>query len=77
LEEALGHGILQHFNETNENDETYRFVSSIGTTDNTVEFKEHGEVYLRLSKDNQVFEITQLQQNHRLCGLKNLIQHMR
>ena len=77
LEETLCNGILQHFNDINRDTEIGRFVTSIGNTDDKVEFKEYGEVCLRLSKGHQVFDITQLQQNHRLCGLKNLMQHMR
>lgn len=77
LEEELGHGILQHFNEMNQDAETDEFISFIGNTNDKVKFKESGEVYLQLFKNKQVFDITQLQQEHRLSGLKNFMQKRR
>lgn len=77
VEEILDNGIVQHFNETSHDADTDGFVSYIGNTMDKVEFKEYGEVYLRLFKHNQVFNITQLQRQHRLSGLKNFIQKTR
>jgi ABC-type oligopeptide transport system substrate-binding subunit len=73
IEEELSRGISQHFPEKNYNKKTDAFTSSIGTTNDIVEFTATGDLYLRLSKDNQVFDITQKQQQHRLRGLKNLM----
>lgn len=72
LKEELCRGILQHFNEKNY-DKAGEFTSFVGRIDDLVEFKENGDVLLRLSKDNQVFDITKKQQQHRLRGLTNLI----
>ena len=77
LQEVLCNGILQHFDEMNHYAETDKFISFIGNTNDKVEFKENGEVYLQLFKNNQVFDITQLQQQHRLSGLKNFMQKVR
>src|SRR5687767_9784542 len=72
-EKELRRRILQHFNQKNYDVKDDKFTAFIGTTKDLVEFKENGKVYLRLSKDNQVFDITQKQQQHRLQGLKNLM----
>lgn len=73
LKEELSRGILQHFDEKNYDTHKEEFASFIGTTNNSVEFKANGDVLLRLSKNNQVFDITKKQQQHRLHGLKNLM----
>ncbi len=77
LEETLCNGILEHFNPINKDVETCSFFSFIGNTNDKVEFKENGEVYLQLFKNNQVFDITQLQQQQRLYGLKNFMQKVK
>ena len=74
LEEIMCKGIVQHFTGIDQQAETGKFVSSIGNTNDKVEFKENGKVDLLLFKDNQVFDITRLQQQHRLSGLKALMQ---
>jgi hypothetical protein len=72
LKQDLSKGILQHFNDKNY-DEAGEFTSFIGNTHDIVEFKKNGDVVLRLSKNNQVFDITKKHQQHRLRGLKNLM----
>jgi hypothetical protein len=74
LEEMMCKGIVQRFNEMDQQAETDKFISSIGNTNDKVEFKENGEVDLLLFKNTQVFDITQLQQQHRLSGLKKFMQ---
>ena len=73
FEQTLRKG-LEHLNEMNQEAETERFISIIDHTNDIVEFKESGEVYLHLRTNNQVFNITRLQQQHRLCGLKTFLQ---
>lgn len=76
LEKNVCTGIVQHLDELNHEPERDRLISPVGSTDNKVEFKENGEVYLQL-KNNQVFNITQLQQQHRLSGLKSFIKEIK
>ncbi|HUS01787.1 MAG TPA: hypothetical protein VMY77_08675 [Chitinophagaceae bacterium] len=73
MKEELGKGILQQGDQKNYEVMVDEFTSFIGVTHDIVEFRENGDVCLRLSKDNQVFDITQKQQQHRLQSLKNLM----
>lgn len=52
------------------------FTVSINTND-SIRFKQDGKVNVSLAKDNEVFDITQLHQQHRLNGLKNLLMSAR
>lgn len=59
LKEELSREILQQLNQKYYDARVKGFTSFIGATHDIVEFKENGDVHLRLSKDNQLFDITQ------------------
>ncbi len=73
LEKVLGKGIVQHFDEKNQDSETDYFTAPMGTTNDKIEFKEDGKVYVQLGISKQTFDITQLHQLHRLCDLKKIM----
>ena len=52
------------------------FTVSINAND-SIRFKQDGKVNVSLANDNEVFDITQLHQQHRLTGLKKLIMSAR
>ncbi len=70
LDTKMGEGIVQPFRDVN----IEALNVSIGNTNDNIKFKEDGKVYLQLSKDNQIFDITQIHQQRRLSGLKKFMQ---
>jgi hypothetical protein len=69
LDNIMGDGILQSLEDEKNSDCGY-FSVSPGTMHDNVEFKENGKVYVQLSNSRQTFDITELQQLHRLCNFK-------
>lgn len=70
LEKEQGKRIVQHLHGNNQDVRPDYFTVPIGTTHNNIDFKEDGKIYVQLGNSNQTFDITQLHQNYRLCGLK-------
>jgi hypothetical protein len=77
MEKGLAKAIVQHFNEKNHDAVPDYFTVPIGITNDKIEFKEDGKVYVQLGSSKQTFDITQLHQLHRLCDLKKIIQMAR
>ena len=73
LEKLMADGIMQSLEDDKNSDLEY-FTVSIGNNNDSVKFKEDGKVYVQLGNSIQTFNITQLHQQHRLCGLKNFMQ---
>jgi len=71
LDNIMGDGILL---EDEKNNDCEHFSVSIGTTHDNVAFKENGKVYVQFSNSGQTFDITELQQLHRLSDLKKIMQ---
>ena len=54
--------------------EIQNFTIPVGATKNNIIFDEDGTVYVRLDKSGQIFNITGLQQTHRLNDIKKMAQ---
>lgn len=73
LGKIMGEGIVQSLCKAKYPDCKY-FSVPIGNTDDSVEFNEAGKVSVSLAKSSGLFDVTQVHQQRRLYGLKNLIQ---
>ena len=67
LEKSIAHSIVQHFEQTNQ-DETDCFAEN-----DILEFKENGEVDIQLGSSKQIFNITKLHQLHRMRDIKKIL----
>ena len=72
----MGDGILQSIEEVKKTD-CEHFIVPIGNTNNNVAFRNDGTVHVQMGSSKQTFDITELQQMHRLCDMAKLIQKPR
>ena len=75
LNQIMGDGINEHL-ENRKNTRCEYFSVPVNNSSDIL-FREDGKVYVGLNKDDQTFDITELQQLHRLEDLKNFIQQIK
>jgi len=73
LDKVMGDGIVQRL-EDEKNSSCACFNIPISNSNSSVVFREDGKVYVRLNSGAQTFDITEVQQLHRLEDLKNFMQ---
>jgi hypothetical protein len=76
IKKIMGDGILQSLDDE-KNSRYEHFSIPIGSTNNKLTFSENGKVYVQIQNSNQTFDISGLQQVHRLNDLKIFLQQSR
>ena len=72
----MGDGIVERI-EDEKNSSCACFNIPISNSGSSVVFREDGKVYVRLNNGEQTFDITEVQQLHRLEDLKNFMQQIK
>ena len=75
LNQIMGDGIIERLEKQKDSGSEY-FSTTVNNSSDIL-FREDGKVYLRLKKTEQTFDITEVQQLHRLEEFKNFIQEIK